>query len=115
MSNSVDVKGVTLISTTVEGVNPGDLRSMCDKVKENPDAVAVICGVNGASANFACACGANAVAKGAHAGNIVKNVSKLAGGSGGGRPDSAMAGTKDVSNIKAAMDAVVSIVEEMIK
>ena len=115
MSNSVDVNGITLISTTVEGVNPGDLRSMCDKVKENADAVAVICGINGTSANFACACGVNAVAKGAHAGNIVKNVSKLAGGSGGGRPDSAMAGTKDVSNIKAAMDAVVSIVEEMIK
>ena len=115
MSNSVDVNGITLISTTVEGVNPGDLRSMCDKVKENADAVAVICGINGTSANFACACGANAVAKGAHAGNIVKNVSKLAGGSGGGRPDSAMAGTKDVSNIKAAMDAVASIVEEMIK
>ena len=115
MSNSVDVKGIKLISTTVDGVNPGDLRSMCDKVKEDPDAVAVICGVNGSNANFACACGANAVAKGAHAGNIVKNVSKLAGGSGGGRPDSAMAGTKDVSNIKAAMDAVVSIVEEMIK
>ena len=115
MSNAVEVKGVTLIATTVEGVNPGDLRSMCDKVKENDNAVAVICGVNGASANFACACGKDAVAKGAHAGNIVKAVSKLAGGSGGGRPDSAMAGTKDVSNIKAAMDAVVSIVEEMIK
>ncbi len=115
MSNSVDIKGVTFIATTVEGVTPGDLRSMCDKIKENDNAVAVICGVNGASANFACACGKDAVAKGAHAGNIVKAVSKLAGGSGGGRPDSAMAGTKDISNVKAAMDAVVSIVEEMIK
>ena len=115
MSNSVDIKGVTLISTTVEGVNPGDLRGMCDKVKENADAVAVICGVNGSSANFACACGSNAVAKGAHAGNIVKAVSMIAGGSGGGRPDSAMAGTKDVSNIKAAMDAVAEILGEMIK
>ena len=115
MSNSVDVNGVTLISTTVEGVNPGDLRSMCDKVKENADAVAVICGINGSSANFACACGANAITKGAHAGNIVKNVSKLAGGSGGGRPDSAMAGTKDISNINAAMDAVKDILAEMIK
>ncbi len=115
MGNAVDVNGIKLVITTVEGVNPGDLRSMCDKVKENADAVAVICGVNGASANFACACGADAVAKGAHAGNIVKAVSKLANGSGGGRPDSAMAGTKDVSNINAAMDAVVDIVKEMIK
>ena len=115
MSNSVDVKGITLISTTVEGVNPGDLRAMCDKVKENADAVAVICGVNGSSANFACACGANAVTKGAHAGNIVKAVSRLAGGSGGGRPDSAMAGTKDVSSIAQAMAAVTDILDEMIK
>lgn len=115
MGNAVDVNGVSLVVTTVEGVNPGDLRSMCDKVKENDNAVAVICGVNGASANFACACGKDAVAKGAHAGNIVKAVSKLAGGSGGGRPDSAMAGTKDVSNIAAAMNAVAEIVKEMIK
>ena len=115
MSNSVEINGVTLIATTVEGVNPGDLRAMCDKVKEDANAVAVICGINGASANFACACGKDAVAKGAHAGNIVKAVSKLAGGSGGGRPDSAMAGTKDVSNVKAAMDAVAEILKEMIK
>ena len=115
MDNAIDVNGVSLVVTTVEGVNPGDLRSMCDKVKENDNAVAVICGINGSSANFACACGKDAVAKGAHAGNIVKAVSKIAGGSGGGRPDSAMAGTKDVSNIAAAMDAVAEIVKEMIK
>jgi len=115
MGNAVDVNGVSLVVTTVEGVNPGDLRSMCDKVKENDNAVAVICGINGASANFACACGKDAVSKGAHAGNIVREVSKLAGGSGGGRPDSAMAGTKDISNIKAAMDSVAEIVKSMIK
>ncbi len=115
MGNAVDVNGISLVVTTVEGVNPGDLRSMCDKVKENDNAVAVICGINGASANFACACGKNAVSKGAHAGNIVREVSKLAGGSGGGRPDSAMAGTKDVSNVGAAMEAVAEIVKSMIK
>ena len=115
MGNAVDINGVSLVVTTVEGVNPGDLRSMCDKVKENNNAVAVICGINGASANFACACGKDAVARGAHAGNIVREVSKLAGGSGGGRPDSAMAGTKDVSNIKFAMDSVADILKAMIK
>ena len=115
MGSAVDVNGIKLVVTTVEGVNPGDLRSMCDTVKENDNAVAVICGINGASANFACACGKDAVAKGAHAGNIVKAVSKLAGGSGGGRPDSAMAGTKDISNVNEAMAAVNGIVTDMIK
>lgn len=117
MSGAVEINGIKLIAVTVEGVNPGELRSMGDKVKEDADAVAVICGISAdkASANFACACGKNAVAKGAHAGNIAKEVSKLAGGSGGGRPDSAMAGTKDVSNLKGAMDAVADIVKAMIK
>ncbi|MCQ2474720.1 MAG: alanine--tRNA ligase [Clostridia bacterium] len=117
MSGAVDINGVKLVAVTVEGVNPGELRAMGDKVKENEDAVAVICGISAdkSSANFACACGKNAVAKGAHAGNIAREVSKLAGGSGGGRPDSAMAGTKDVSNLKAAMDAAADIVKAMIK
>ena len=117
MSGAVDINGVKLVAVTVEGVNPGELRAMGDKVRENEDAVAVICGISAdkSSANFACACGKNAVAKGAHAGNIAREVSKLAGGSGGGRPDSAMAGTKDVSNLKAAMDAAADIVKAMIK
>ena len=112
---SFHLGGVTLVAVTVEGVEPAELRAMSDKVKEDPDAVAVICGVNGQSANFACGCGKNAVAKGAHAGNIAKKVAGLAGGSGGGRPDGAMAGTKDVSGVKAAMDAVADIVKEMLK
>lgn len=117
MSGAVDIGGVMLVTATVEGVNPGELRAMCDKVKENANAVAVICGINAekTGANFACACGSEAVAKGAHAGNIAKAVSKLAGGSGGGRPDSAMAGTKDISGIAEAMAAVAETVKNMLK
>lgn len=117
MSGAVDIGGVMLVTATVEGVNPGELRAMCDKVKENANAVAVICGINAekTGANFACACGSEAVAKGAHAGNIAKAVSKLAGGSGGGRPDSAMAGTKDISGVAEAMAAVVETVKNMLK
>ena len=117
MSGAVDIGGVMLVTATVEGVNPGELRAMCDKVKENANAVAVICVINAekTGANFACACGSEAVAKGAHAGNIAKAVSKLAGGSGGGRPDSAMAGTKDISGVAEAMAAVTETVKNMLK
>ena len=117
MSGAVDIGGVMLVTATVEGVNPGELRAMCDKVKENANAVAVICGINAekTGANFACACGSEAVAKGAHAGNIAKALSKLAGGSGGGRPDSAMAGTKDISGVAEAMAAVAETVKNMLK
>ena len=59
-------------------------------------------------------CGKQAVKKGAHAGNLVRAVAKIAGGSGGGRPDSAMAGAKDLTKLDEALEAVSSIVNEMI-
>ncbi|MCC8022272.1 MAG: DHHA1 domain-containing protein, partial [Clostridiales bacterium] len=51
---------------------------------------------------------------GAHAGNLVRQVAKLAGGSGGGRPDSAMAGAKDVGKVSAAVSQVEQIVSDML-
>ena len=116
-SNAVDVNGIKLITAPVDGVRPDELRSICDKFREDPLCVAVISCINAekTGANFACACGPEAVKKGAHAGNIVREVAKLAGGSGGGKPDSAMAGTKDVSNVSSAMQAVTEIVSGMIK
>ncbi len=116
-NSAVDVNGVKLIIAPVDGVRPDELRSMCDKFREDPLCVAVISCVNAekTGANFACACGAEAVKKGAHAGNIVREVAKLAGGSGGGKPDSAMAGTKNISGVSSAMQAVTRIVTDMIK
>ena len=115
MSGAVDLGGVTLVAVTVEGVEPAELRAMSDKVKEDPDAVAVICGVNGQSANFACGCGKNAVARGIKAGDLIKNITKLCGGSGGGKPDSAMGGGKDVLKLDDALATVDDFVAEKLK
>ena len=89
---------------------------MGDDVKANNDnAVAVIAGVNGEKASIVAVCGKNAVAKGVKAGDVVREVAKLAGGGGGGRPDSAMAGAKDLSKLDEAVAATVSIVENILK
>lgn len=118
MDNARQVGGVRLITAEVEVSNPGELRSMCDTARDNgADIVAVFAGVNKekGTLNFACACGADAIKFGAHAGNIVRETAKIAGGSGGGKPDSAMAGAKDTSKADEALAAVDSIVSAMLK
>lgn len=118
MDSARRVGGVRLITAEVEVSNPGELRSMCDTARDNgADIVAVFAGVNKekGTLNFACACGADAIKLGAHAGNIVRETAKIAGGSGGGKPDSAMAGAKDASKADEALAAVDSIVSAMLK
>lgn len=118
MDSARHVDGVRLITAEVEVSNPGELRSMCDTARDNgADIVAVFAGVNKekGTLNFACACGADAIKLGAHAGNIVRETAKIAGGSGGGKPDSAMAGAKDASKADEALAAVDSIVSAMLK
>lgn len=118
MDSARQVGGVRLITAEVEVSNPGELRSMCDTARDNgADIVAVFAGINKekGTLNFACACGADAIKLGAHAGNIVRETAKIAGGSGGGKPDSAMAGAKDASKADEALAAVDSIVGAMLK
>ncbi len=100
---------------TLNDVAPDALRSMGDDLKTKGDnVVAVIAGVNGDKANIVAVCGKDAIAKGVKAGDVVREVAKLAGG-GGGRPDSATAGCKDVSKLDSAMDKAADIVRSMIK
>lgn len=92
------------------------LRTMLDSSKA-ADKIIVVAGKNTekGTCSFAASCGADAVKKGAHAGNIVREVAKIAGGAGGGKPDSAMAGGKDITKITDALSAVGEIVSAMIK
>ena len=114
-ANAIDVKGAKLVCAKIND-NPNSARAMTDKIKaEMPDAVALIAVVNGDKLNFVCACGKDAVAKGAHAGMLCKAVSVICGGNGGGRPDSAMSGAKDVSKVDEALKSAEAILADMIK
>lgn len=110
--NAVSVGSVRVIAAEIAGAKADILRTMGDSIKDKAsDAVAVIAG----DGSIVCVCGKDAVAAGAHAGNIVKKVSALTGGKGGGRPDSAMAGVGDASKVKEAIAAVKDIVSEFVK
>ena len=94
----------SFLAAKVEGVSVDAVRSVLDNLRaSDADSVAVIAIVNGDKLNFIASCGKNAVASGMKAGLLVKEVAMICGGGGGGRPDSAMAGGKDLSKIDAAL------------
>ena len=110
--SAVEIGGVKLLTADLGATAANDVRSAADNaVKEDPALIAVFVGVNGEKITFACACGADAVKAGAHAGNIVREIAKLAGGSGGGKPNSAMAGAKDASKVAEALEKSAEIVK----
>ncbi len=114
LSGAKAVGNVRVITSEIKG-GADELRKMADTVKaENADMVAVFAGINGEKVTFCAACGPQAVANGAHAGNLVREVAKIAGGNGGGKPDSAMAGGKDASKVAEALKAVEDIVKSQI-
>ena len=116
MAGANEVNGVKIITARLDGTQPNDLRTMCDKVKgDNDCAVCLFAAVNGDKLTFCAAAGKDAITKGANAGNIVREVAKIAGGNGGGKPDSAMAGGKDISKADEAVAAAKDIIANMIK
>ena len=72
--------------------------------------VAVLASVSGEKVTFLAVCGKDAVKAGVKAGDIVKHVCTVCGGSGGGKPDSAMGGGKDPSKMAEALNSVVDFV-----
>ncbi|MBQ8741914.1 MAG: alanine--tRNA ligase [Clostridia bacterium] len=114
--SAIDVNGVSVIAQRLDGVSVDSARTLCDSVRDkNPASVTVLALVSGDRLNFVCVCGADAVKRGANAGKIVKEIATVCGGGGGGRPDSATAGGKDLSKIDDALAAVCSIVEKYVK
>lgn len=115
MNTALVQNGIKIVVARMDGTQPNELRTLCDKVKgDNSDAVCLFAAVNGEKLTFCAACGAEAIKKGANAGNIVREVAKIAGGNGGGKPDSAMAGGKDISAADEAVKAAERIISDMI-
>ena len=113
---SKDVKGVKLITAVLKDSDSDALRSAGDYLKsKSENIVAVLASVNADKISFIAVCGKGAVERGVKAGEIIKNVTKIAGGSGGGKPDVAMGGGKDVMKVDDALAAVDEIVGAMIK
>jgi len=115
LSDAENVGSVRFIRAKLD-MKADAARALCDKIKaEKPDTAALFAIINGDKLNFIAACGKEAVLAGAHAGNLCKEVSAICGGSGGGRPDSAMSGAKDITKLDSALASSSKILAGMLK
>lgn len=114
--NAQAIGKVRFISAAFSGTKPETLRMMGDKIREQaPNVVAVLLSVNEGKATLLAVCGKDAIASGMHAGKILKEAVSSVGGSGGGRPESAMGGVPDPLRADEAVEKVPEILERMVK
>ena len=106
-----DVNGVKIITAYFSGTASGTLRGMCDTLRDKAvkPVLAVLVGSDGGKITMAVSVNKLAQEKGLKAGSIVKELSAIAGGKGGGKPDFAMAGLKDPNKIDEALHAAAEV------
>ena len=116
LSDAAQVGAVKVLTVKIPGADAGKLRQTGDVLRDkDASCVAVLASVNGDKLTFLAVCGKDAVKAGVKAGDIVKHVCTLCGGSGGGKPDSAMGGGKDISKMDEALASVQAFVESKLK
>ncbi len=114
MLDSVKEIGSFKVLTAKVESRPDEARGLCDSFKSKfADGIIVLAAVKDGKLNFVAAAGSDAVKAGAHAGNILKEISAVCGGKGGGRPDSAMSGGKDIDKVGDALALAEEIISKI--
>ena len=118
LDNATEVNGIKIIASDIGEGGAEKVRAMLDSAKDFGDDIIMIAASvvkEKGTVSFGCMCGKGAISKGAHAGNIVREIAKIAGGSGGGKPDSAMAGGKDITKVSEAVEKSTEIAASFLK
>lgn len=116
LNSAKEYQGLHIVTATFKDVAGDTLRTIGDQLKSaDENVVVVLASVNDGKIVFVSCCGKQAVARGIKAGNLVREVAKVTGGNGGGKPDSAMAGGNDVLKLDNALAIVDDFVSENIK
>ena len=115
MDQQKDVKGVKLLAVSVDGVDMSGLRDLGDQLKGKlGDGVVVLLSAQDGRVNMIAMATDGAIARGAHAGNLIKGIAALVGGGGGGRPNMAQAGGKNPTGIPAAIEEAAKVLESQL-
>jgi len=114
VENPATVKGVSVVSRKVEGVDASMLRELAENTGTKIGSGVVVLGLASDGKASLVAVVSQDLQKRLHAGKIIKEVAALVGGSGGGRPDFAQAGGKNAEKLEEALQAVYNIVAEFL-
>jgi alanyl-tRNA synthetase len=115
MNQVKEVSGVKLLAARVEGVDVNNLRNLGDQLKDKlGEGVIILASPVEDKVNLIVMVTDTAIAKGAHAGNLIKELAVLVGGGGGGRPNLAQAGGKNPAGIDALIEAAPKVLEKQI-
>ncbi|MCR5650525.1 MAG: alanine--tRNA ligase [Lachnospiraceae bacterium] len=107
-----EIKGVKLLAASLKGVDMNGLRELSDNMKTKlEEGVVVLLSENDGKVNMVVSATDKVIKKGAHAGNLIKEIASLVGGGGGGRPNMAQAGGKDPSGIEKALKKAEEVLE----
>ncbi|MCF6464142.1 alanine--tRNA ligase [Clostridium sp. Cult1] len=107
---------INIVTYKLDNMDMNSLRNLGDEIKNALDSsVIVLASIDKGKLSFVAMVSKDLVEKGIHAGNIIKEVAKITGGGGGGRPDMAQAGGKDISKVEEALNMVPEIVEKQVK
>ncbi len=116
LNNVCEVKGVKLLKAAISGSDMNALRDLSDELSNKiGGGVIVLASETDGRVNLCVKAADDAIKKGVHAGNLIKEISVLVGGGGGGRPNMATAGGKNPLGIDAALEKAVSVLEAQIK
>lgn len=114
--SKVEVNGVNLITNKFEGMDMDTLRETADNLRDKlGSGVVVLANVVDDKVNFVVTATKDVLDKGIHSGNIVREVAKIAGGKGGGRPNMAQAGASDVSKVDQALSYASEVIKTQVK
>lgn len=112
ISNVKEINGVNVLAAKVPSMDMNNLRNMADEMKQKlPSAIIVLGCPSEGKVNLIASVTKDLIEKGFHAGKLIKEVSAICGGGGGGRPDMAQAGGKNPDKL----DDALQFVEEWVK
>ena len=113
LEKAKDINGLHVAVSKMSGVDANALRTMGDVLRDKDESVvALLASVNGEKISYLCVCGSTAVERGIKAGDVIRYVTAITGGKGGGKADSAMGGGSDLAKLDDSLSALETFVKE---